>query len=73
MADKSLVMTFINQEGTRANITLPGVKDNITQQEVSVVMDTIIAGNVFTSSGGDLLSKHSAQVTERNVTELNVR
>ncbi|MBL4937846.1 DUF2922 domain-containing protein [Clostridium sp. YIM B02515] len=36
-------------------------------------METIIAGNIFASSGRDLLSKHSAQVTERNVTELNVR
>jgi len=73
MADKSLIMTFLNEEGTRANVTLPDVKDNITQQEVSVVMDTIIAGNIFSSSGGDLIAKHSAQITERNVTDLEVR
>ncbi len=36
-------------------------------------MDTIIAGNIFSSSGGDLIAKHSAQITERNVTELVVR
>ncbi|MBL4937607.1 DUF2922 domain-containing protein [Clostridium sp. YIM B02515] len=73
MADKSLVMTFLNEEGTKANITLPGVKDNVSQQEVSVVMDTIIAGNIFSSTGGDLITKHSAQVTEKNVTDLVVR
>jgi len=73
MADKSLIMTFLNEEGTRANVTLPDVKDNISQQEVSVVMDTIIAGNIFSSSGGDLIAKHSAQITERNVTDLEVR
>ncbi|WP_338025781.1 DUF2922 domain-containing protein [Clostridium rhizosphaerae] len=73
MADKSLVMTFLNEEGARANIILPGVNDNISQQEVSVVMDTIIAGNIFSSTGGDLIAKHSAQITERNVTDLSVR
>ncbi|MBL4936832.1 DUF2922 domain-containing protein [Clostridium sp. YIM B02515] len=66
-------MTFLNEEGARANIILPGVNDNISQQEVSVVMDTIIAGNIFSSTGGDLIAKHSAQITERNVTDLSVR
>lgn len=73
MADKSLIMTFLNEEGTRANVTLPDVKDNISQQEVSVVMDTIIAGNIFSSTGGNLIAKHSAQITEKNVTDIAVR
>jgi hypothetical protein len=73
MADKSLVMTFLNQLGARANVTLPGVRDDITEQEVSVVMDSIVSRNIFESSGGDLVVKHSAQITERNVTDLDVR
>jgi len=73
MADKSLVMTFLNAEGSRASINLPAVKDTITETEVSAAMDVVIATNVFTSSGGDLVSKHSAQITERNVTPLEVK
>lgn len=73
MADKTLVMTFLNREGSRASITLPSVRDNLTQAEVLAVMDTIIAGNIFTSSGGDLVTKHSAQITERTITALEVR
>jgi hypothetical protein len=73
MADKSLVMTFLNQEGTRTSLTLPAVKDNITQAEVITAMDTVIVANIFGSSGGNLVTKHSAQVTERTVTELDVR
>lgn len=73
MADKSLVMTFLNQLGSRASITVPGAKNNITEQEVSEVMDAIIAGNIFYSTGGDLMTKHSAQITERNVTALSIR
>jgi hypothetical protein len=32
-----------------------------------------IAANVFESSGGDLLSKQAAQITERNDTPLDVK
>ncbi len=73
MADKSLVMTFLNAEGSRASITLSGVKDTLTETEISDAMDVVIAANIFSSSGGDLVSKHSAQITERNVTPLEVR
>jgi hypothetical protein len=73
MADRSLVMTFLNTEGSRASITLPSVKDNVTEIEVSAAMDVIIAKNIFASSGGDLVTKHSAQITERNVTALTVK
>jgi hypothetical protein len=73
MADKSLVMSFLNQRGEKTNITVPYVKDNLTESDVSVAMDAIIAGNIFASTGGDLVAKHSAQVTEKNVTALEVR
>jgi hypothetical protein len=73
MADKSLVMTFLNQEGSRTSITLPAVKDNITEAEVELAMDAVIAKNVFFTSGGSLVTRHSAQITERNVTALEVR
>ena len=73
MADKSLVMTFLNSEGSRASITIAGVKDTVTETEVAAAMDVVIAANIFNSSGGDLVSKHSAQITERNVTPLEVK
>jgi hypothetical protein len=73
MADQSLVMTFLNREGARTSLTVPAVKDDITEAEVSTAMDAVIVKNVFYSSGGDLITKHSAQIVERNVTELSVR
>ena len=73
MADNTLVMTFLNQEGSKASITLPGVRDDVAELEVSAAMDAIISKNIFASSGGDLVTKHSAQVTERNVTALEVK
>jgi hypothetical protein len=73
MAVKNLVMTFLNEEGSRSSITLPAVRPNVTQEEVSAAMDAIINKNVFYSSGGDFQTKHAAQITERIVTDLDVK
>jgi hypothetical protein len=63
----------MNREGTKTSITLPAVRDDITEIEVATAMDVLIAKNVFITSGGDLVANHSAQIVERNVTELEVR
>jgi hypothetical protein len=73
MADKSLVMTFLNTEGSRSSLTISGVKETVTEAEVSAAMDAVIAANVFDTAGGDLVSKQGAQITERNVTPLEVK
>jgi hypothetical protein len=73
MAEKSLVMTFLNEKGAKANITLPGIKEGLTAAEVSTAMDAVIAKNIFSSTGGDLKTKNSAQITERNVTDLDIK
>ena len=38
--------------------------------EVEAVMDSIISRNIFTTTGGDLVSKVKAEVVEREVTTL---
>ena len=68
-----LVMSFLNGEGTRSSVTLPAVKDTIAEVQVAAVMDAIITKNIFYSNSGDLVSKHSAEIIERNVTTLDVR
>ena len=73
MADKNLVMTFLNEEGAKASIALTAVKDTLSDSQVSAAMDVVLAKNIFSTNGGDLVTKHSAQVTERNVTVLEVR
>jgi len=73
MVEKTLLMTFINEEGAKASVTLSAIRDDLTQAEVSAAMDVIIAKNIFQSSGGNLVAKHSAQITERTVTALIVK
>lgn len=66
-ATQTLQMTFVNQAGTRTTISLDNPRDNLTEAEVVSAMDAIIAKNIFNTSGGDLVSKYSAQIVDRNV------
>ncbi|AGL00262.1 DUF2922 domain-containing protein [Desulfoscipio gibsoniae] len=64
---QTLQMSFINQAGTRTTISLDNPKDTLTEAEVVAAMDQIIAKNIFNTSGGDLVAKHSAQIIDRTV------
>ncbi|WP_346930193.1 DUF2922 domain-containing protein [Clostridium sp.] len=44
----SLLMTFINISGDKVNLSISGVKQDITEPQVLTLMDTIIAKDVNT-------------------------
>lgn len=69
----SLSMTFVNTSGDKVSLTITGVKNGLTQAEVSTLMDAVIAKNVFTSNGGDLVSKYGAQLTQRQTTKFDIK
>lgn len=69
---KSLVMTFTNAGGKKVNYTLNNIKDGITNEEVSTVMNTILSKNIFTTNNGDLKTIDSAAITDKNITQLSV-
>ena len=68
----TLTMTFLSETGEKSNISISDVKAGITNEEVQVLMDSLIENNIFENSKGMLVSKYSAQVTERQVTKFNV-
>lgn len=70
---KTLVMNFLNEGGSKTAIRVNNVKDGITEAEVSAAMDVIIAKNIFTSTGGDLKTKDSAELVDKTSTELTVK
>lgn len=67
-----LEMVFRNQAGQLVTISVPDPRPDITAGEVEAVMDTIIAQNIFTSPGGDLVAKVEARIVERTYTWYNV-
>lgn len=50
-------------------MSISDVKSILAKDDVSALMDTIITNNIFTTKNGALVSKYSAQVTERQVTK----
>jgi len=67
---QTLRMSFLNQGGNNVTISLDNPKEALTAAEVQAAMDLIIARNIFTSSGGDLISKAYARVIDTTTTEL---
>ena len=68
----TLTMTFLIETGEKANISISDVKDGITNDEIKALMDSLIENNIFENSKGRLISKYSAQVTERQVTKFTI-
>jgi len=67
---QTLQMTFLNQAGGRVTISLDEPKDTLTSTEILAAMDLIIAKNIFSTSGGDLVTKDSARIIDRTVNVL---
>lgn len=67
---KTLRMVFKNAGGSNVTFSLRNPKDDITAGEVETVMDTIIAKNIFSSTGGDLISKVRGELVDTTETTL---
>lgn len=64
-----LTMTFITSTGAKSSMTVSGVKEDITKEQISGLMDKIIEKNIFETKSGALVSKSGANVTERKITK----
>lgn len=67
-----LSMTFVTSGGDKASFSVTGVKESITEAEVSALMDTIIAKDIFITKSGSYVSKYGAQLTQRQITKYDL-
>ncbi len=63
----TLQMIFSNTDGRNNTISVADPDPETTGAEVEAVMDSVIAKNVFETSGGELVGKVRAQVVTRTV------
>ena len=68
----TLNMVFATSGGKNVTFSISGVKGGLTQTEAKTLMDSMISKNIFTTSSGDLISKVSAALVEKKVTEFEV-
>ncbi|WP_026907643.1 DUF2922 domain-containing protein [Paucisalibacillus globulus] len=69
---KTLELKFENTDGKIVTYSLEQPIEPVDSAAVAAAMDTIIAENAFTSSGGNLVAKKSARVVERNVEDIEL-
>ena len=67
---KVLEMGFKNQIGKEVTLSLSNPKYTLTKSDVDKVMQDIIAKNIFTTTGGDLVQVVSAKIRVTDITEL---
>lgn len=69
---KTIELRFRNTDDKLVRFSLDNPVDPIDAVVVNEAMEAIIAENVFTSSGGDILKKESARVVEQLVEEIEL-
>lgn len=68
----TLSMVFKTEYGLTSTLSISGVKSTITQADVDILMDIIIAKNIFLPNSGALVSKDSAQLVAKTITKYDV-
>ncbi len=69
---KVLELIFENMAGRTARFSLESPVEPVDPAAVAQVMDEMIARNIFTTSGGDLVAKRGARLVAREVTEIEL-
>ena len=67
-----LTLTFANTDDEKSSLIIDGVKNNLTKDQISSLMDTIITNKIFYNSKGSLAKKVSASFTSKTVTEYDL-
>lgn len=71
--ERTLTMSFLNEEGRISKLRLGNIRDNITETEVKNVMNTIIEKNIFSDKGMEFKAANSAEIVSKESEELFVK
>lgn len=66
----TLNMVFLTTGGKKTTFSITNVKSAITPAQVNTLMNSILTENIFSTSSGDLVSKSSASIVAKTVTEV---
>lgn len=73
MIEKSLVMSFANELDKKFTVTVKDIKEDVEESTINSIMEYIIENDVFMTSGGSLVSKVSANIISKEVTNFEVK
>ncbi|WP_270181031.1 DUF2922 domain-containing protein [Alkalihalobacillus sp. CinArs1] len=67
---KTLELQFLNADNKPFSISLNDPVEPVDAAAISAAMDTLLQQNIFSTSGGDLVSKRGARIVERNTSDV---
>jgi len=67
---KTLVMKFVDEKGKKVNMSITEIKDDLSTEEITTLMDVILAKKSAFKLNDPLVAKDSAQIVERTVNEV---
>ncbi|MPM04440.1 hypothetical protein SDC9_50717 [bioreactor metagenome] len=67
---KTLEMVFRNAEGKEAVISVTDPRDDVSRAEVDIVMQDIVAKNIFVTKSGELVQTIDARIRTRDAVSL---
>ena len=67
-----LEMTFNTELGATKTMRVVDAKDSLTGTEVATAMDSIVAANIFSGSGGELTGRIKAQIIVTTSTDVEL-
>ncbi|GGE69307.1 DUF2922 domain-containing protein [Priestia taiwanensis] len=65
-----LEMKFLNEDNKTVTLTIEHPIVPVDEKKVDKVMETIVAANIFQSTGGMIVASKSARIVERTVTDI---
>lgn len=67
-----LAMRFVTTSGDIATVSVKNAREDLTQAEVSGLMDTIVAGDIFEVKGGSIVIKKDAKFEDTQETVFDI-
>lgn len=70
--ERKLVMTFKDEKGSKFNLIVNSVKDEVTGEEIQAIMDSVLSTGSIVSKNGALVEKLYATVVDTTETKYEV-
>ncbi|CEH34391.1 DUF2922 domain-containing protein [Romboutsia lituseburensis] len=70
---KKLVMNFKTVLGKKVALSVDNPREDLNESEIKTAMENILAKNIFTSNGDDLVAFVDAKVVETGTTDYDLK
>lgn len=70
--NKRLIMTFKTNDDKKVSLSIDNPRENLTEDEIKIAMDAVLAKGIFTPNGAELASVVEAKVVVTDTTEYDL-